>query len=378
MRLIPWMGGECQIRPFRHLPPGFPGSQEGFSFPPFLQYHVRRQGFHLVGKRMDADEILPGPPIQEGLGAADTEGPPSGHVPVLPEEVLRYLNPQGGQTIVDATLGVGGHSLLLAKAVGPTGQVIGLDHDQIMIARAIPRLRGLSFEAIHARFDMLPEILKSKKLQGVDGVLADLGICSEQLDEAGRGFSFTRSGPLDMRMDQSRGQSAADLVNHYSEYDLADLIFRYGEERFSRKIARYIVTRRGERRFDDTADLAAVVKRAISKKDPSGIHPATRTFQALRIAVNEELSVLEGFLGQLPSLVKPGGVAVIISFHSLEDRLVKNTFRQSEFWEILTKKPVMASESETANNPRSRSARLRAAKRIDPNQPKVYKGGKYR
>lgn len=372
------MGGESRIRPFRHLPPGFPGSQEGFSFPPLLSYHGKLQGTRIDGKRMDADEIDPVPPSQEVLGPSEKEEPPSGHVSVLASEVLSYLNPQVGQTIVDATLGVGGHSLLLARAVSPSGQVIGLDHDQIMIDRAIPRLRGLPFEAIHARFDMLPEILKSKNISGVDGLLADLGICSEQLDEAGRGFSFSRPGPLDMRMDQSRGQSAADLVNHYSEYDLADLIFRYGEERFSRKIARYIVTRRGERRFEDTADLAAVVRRAISKKDPSGIHPATRTFQALRIAVNEELAVLEGFLGKLHDLVKPGGVAVIISFHSLEDRQVKNTFRQSEYWEILTKKPVMAGELETARNPRSRSARLRAARRIDPNQPKVYKGGKYR
>ncbi len=327
---------------------------------------------------MDADEIQSAPSIPLVQGSEGKEGSLSGHVSVLPHEVISYLNPRDGQTIIDATLGVGGHSLLLARAVSPTGQVIGLDHDQNMIARALPRLSGLPFEAVHARFDMLPEILKSKKIPGVDGLLADLGICSEQLDDGGRGFSFSRPGPLDMRMDQSRGQSASDMVNHYSEYDLADLIFRYGEERFSRKIAKYIVHRRGERRFEDTADLAAVVRRAIPKKDPSGIHPATRTFQALRIAVNEELAVLEGFLGKLPEIVKPGGVAVIISFHSLEDRQVKNTFRQSEYWEILTRKPVMAGELEIANNPRSRSARLRAARRVDPNQPKIYKGGKYR
>ncbi len=303
---------------------------------------------------------------------------PAGHISVLPNEVMSYLNPQPGQTIVDATLGAGGHSLLMAKAMGPTGKIIALDHDQSMIDRAMARLTGLPVEAIHARYDMLTEILANKEITGVDGLLADLGICSEQLDEADRGFSFSRPGPLDMRMDQSRGQSASDLVNHLSEYDLADLIYRYGEERFSRKIARYIVTRRGERRFEDTADLAAVVRRAIPKKDPSGIHPATRTFQALRIAVNDELNALEGFLGRLHQNIKPGGVAVIISFHSLEDRLVKNTFRQSEYWEILTRKPIMASDDEQQTNPRSRSARLRAAKRIDPNQPKVYQGGKYR
>ena len=304
--------------------------------------------------------------------------PPPGHIPVLPVEVMAYLNPQPGQTVVDATLGAGGHSLLIAKAIGPTGKVIALDHDQSMIDRAMPRLAGYPVEANHARYDMLPEILAQRGISGVDGLLADLGICSEQLDSADRGFSFSRPGPLDMRMDQSRGQSASDLVNHLSEYDLADLIYRYGEERFSRKIARYIVTRRGERRFEDTADLAAVVRRAIPRKDPSGIHPATRTFQALRIAVNDELNALEGFLGRLQICIKPGGVAVIISFHSLEDRLVKNTFRQSEYWEILTKKPVMANDEEQNSNPRSRSARLRAARRIDPNQPKVYQGGKYR
>jgi 16S rRNA (cytosine1402-N4)-methyltransferase len=304
--------------------------------------------------------------------------PPAGHIPVLPVEVMAYLNSQSGQTVVDATLGAGGHSLLIAKAVGPTGKVIALDHDQSMIDRAMPRLAGYPVEAIHARYDILPEILATKAIPGVDGLLADLGICSEQLDAADRGFSFSRPGPLDMRMDQSRGQSASDLVNHLSEYDLADLIYRYGEERFSRKIARYIVTRRGERRFEDTADLASVVRRAIPRKDPSGIHPATRTFQALRIAVNDELNALEGFLGRLHDCIKPGGVAVVISFHSLEDRLVKNTFRQSEYWEILTKKPIMASDEEQNINPRSRSARLRAARRIDPNQPKVYQGGKYR
>lgn len=299
------------------------------------------------------------------------------HVSVLPREVLSYLSPQSGGTYVDATLGAGGHSRAIARQSAPDGRVFSLDHDPKMIERVLPTLAGLNIETIHARFDMLEDILKARKIGPVDGILADLGICSDQLDEADRGFSFSNSGPLDMRMDQSRGKTAADLVNQLSEYDLANLIFKYGEERFSRRVAGYIVQRRRERPFDSTADLAHVVRRAIPKRDPGGIDPATRTFQALRIAVNEELGVLECFLDRLDLCLKPGGIAVIISFHSLEDRLVKNAFKISEKWEILTKKPVMAQDDETASNPRSRSARLRAARKIDPEHPQPKKKGKY-
>jgi len=303
------------------------------------------------------------------------------HVSVLPAEVLEYLAPQPGATLVDATLGAGGHSRMLAQAVGKEGRVFSLDHDLKMIERTRPSfssLPGLNIEAIHARFDLLPEILASRNIGPVDGILADLGICSDQLDHGERGFSFNQSGPLDMRMDQSRGQTAADMVNQLSEYDLANLIFKYGEERFSRRIARYIVQRRTEAPFQMSADLAQVVRRAIPRRDPGGIDPATRTFQALRIAVNDELAVLERFLSRLELCLKPGGRAVIISFHSLEDRLVKTAFRQAEKWEILTKKPVMAGEAETQANPRSRSARLRAARTIDPSAPEIKKKGKYR
>lgn len=300
------------------------------------------------------------------------------HVSVLPAEVLEYLAPQPGATLVDATLGAGGHSRMLAQALGKDGRVYSLDHDPRMIERTAPSLAGQNIETMHARFDLLPEILESKKIGPVDGILADLGICSDQLDQGERGFSFSQSGPLDMRMDQSRGQTAADMVNQLSEYDLANLIFQYGEERFSRRIARFIVQRRSETPFQTSADLAQVVRRAIPKRDPGGIDPATRTFQALRIAVNDELSVLERFLSRLDICLKPGGRAVLISFHSLEDRLVKNAFRQPERWEILTKKPVMAGEAEIQANPRSRSARLRAARKIDPSQPETKKKGKYR
>jgi 16S rRNA (cytosine1402-N4)-methyltransferase len=283
------------------------------------------------------------------------------HVSVLPAEVLRYLAPAPGQTIVDGTVGAGGHARLLAERVAPGGKVIGFDRDAAMLDLARRRLEGLPVTLIHANFDELPRRLDAP----ADGVLADLGVCSDQLDAAERGFSFQTSGPLDMRLNPEEGEPASALLRRLSERDLADLIYRYGEERFSRRIARRIVETRKRTPLETTEQLADLVRRTVPR--PRGrrpaIDPATRVFQALRIAVNDELGALDRFLAALPDAVKPGGRAVVISFHSLEDRRVKQAFRQRQYWEVLTPKPVQAGDEEVRNNPRARSAKLRAARR---------------
>lgn len=288
------------------------------------------------------------------------------HVSVLPAEVLQALDPQPGQILVDATLGAGGHSRLLAERLGPEGRLIAVERDLTMIAQARQRLAGLPITFIHASFAQLREVLDHVGLTTVDGVLADLGICSDQLDLANRGFSFQQDGPLDMRMDVTEGEPASALLRRLGERELADLIYEFGEERFSRRIARRIVEQRGETPLETTAQLADLVRRCIPRpkgKRPT-IDPATRVFQALRIAVNEELTALDQLLEQLPGCLRPGGRAALISFHSLEDRRVKQAFRDRNTWEALTRKPVQASETEQAANPRSRSAKLRAARRV--------------
>jgi 16S rRNA (cytosine1402-N4)-methyltransferase len=293
------------------------------------------------------------------------------HVSVLPAEVLAALDPRPGQVFVDATSGAGGHSRLLAERVGPGGRVVALDRDPAMLALARPRLEGLPVTQVHEGFDRLADVLESLGIKEVDGVLADLGICSDQLDAADRGFSFGQSGPLDMRMDPTDGEPASDLLRRLPEKELADLIYEYGEERFSRRIARKIVEVRKEQPLETTAELAELVRRCLprpprqtNRRRPA-IDPATRVFQALRIAVNDELRALDHLLKALPTVVKPGGVAVVISFHSLEDRPVKQAFRERTLWQPLTKKPVTAGEDELRDNPRARSAKLRAARRLD-------------
>ena len=249
---------------------------------------------------------------------------------------------------------------LLAERLQPGGRLIGLDRDQTMLDLARPRLAGLPVTLIHAGFDRLGEVLEEQKIAVVDGVLADLGFSSDQMDTPERGFSFQQAGPLDMRLDRAEGETAADLVNRLSERDLADIIYQYGEERFSRRIARKIVEIRQTRPFETTAQLAEVVRRCVPGRGQR-IDPATRTFQALRIAVNDELAALDRLVKTLPECVKPGGRVAIISFHSLEDRRVKHAFRDKDRWEVLTKKPVQAGEQEANRNPRARSAKLRAA-----------------
>lgn len=285
------------------------------------------------------------------------------HVPVLPTETLALLDPQPGQTWVDCTTGAGGHTALIADRVGPTGRVVGLDQDAQMLDLARPRLAGRPVTLVRANFDQLSEVLANLGLAKVDGVLADLGFCSDQLADPARGLSFRDDGPLDMRLDATAGQTAADLVNTLSEGGLADLIFEYGEERLSRRVAKRIVERRRERRFETTADLAEVVRRCVPRS--GGLDPATRTFQALRVAVNDELGVLDRLLATLPAVVRPGGRVGMISFHSLEDRRVKHAFRVPEVWQVVTRKPVEATPAEAATNPRSRSAKLRVAQRVE-------------
>ena len=283
------------------------------------------------------------------------------HVPVLAADVLRLLDPQPGQTWVDCTVGGGGHSRLVAQRLGDSGRLVGLDQDPTMLELARPRLAGLPVTLVHANFDQLAEVLAGMGIEKVDGVYADLGFASDQVDRADRGFSFREDGPLDMRLDPTTGPTAADLVNTLSEAALADVFFEYGEERHSRRVARRVVERRTEKPFATTAELAEVVRRSVPRS--GGIDPATRVFQALRVAVNDELGALDRLLAVLPRIVKPGGRAGVISFHSLEDRRVKHAFRTAEVWQVLTKKPVEAGDAEVARNPRARSAKLRVAVR---------------
>lgn len=302
------------------------------------------------------------------------------HVSVLPDEVLAALEPRPGQVFVDATVGAGGHSRLLAERLGPAGRLIGLDRDASMLTLAAPRLEGRPATLVHANFDELPEVLGRLGVAAVDGVLADLGVCSDQLDQAERGFSFGRPAALDMRLDSGLGETAAALLRRLNERDLADLFWRYGEERFSRRIARRIVETRRLQPLQTTDQLAELVRRCVPRPRPGGrrkppIDPATRVFQALRIAVNDELGALDRLLAALPACLRPGGRAAIISFHSLEDRRVKTAFRDRTRWREWTRKPVQAGEEEVTRNPRARGAKLRAAVRLDPQAPQTTQDG---
>jgi len=281
------------------------------------------------------------------------------HAPVLPAETLRLLDPKPGETWVDCTVGAGGHSRLIAERLGAAGRLIGLDQDPTMLAIARERLAGLPVELVHANFDQIAEVLANRGAGRVDGLLADVGFASDQMENPARGLSFRADGPLDMRLDPTSGATAAEYVNELSEAALADVIFEYGEERHSRRVARKIVERRKVRPFETTADHVGEVRSCVPRS--GNIDPATRVFQALRIAVNDELGALDRLLAALPKVVRPGGRVGIISFHSLEDRRVKHALRDRDVWEPVTKKPVEASDEEQAANPRSRSAKLRVA-----------------
>ena len=291
--------------------------------------------------------------------------PTTRHVPVLLDQVLECLNPQPGSVFVDGTLGGGGHAQAIARRIGQSGRLIALDRDAGAWSMAEERLRGLPVEFIEANFCDLPELLAEMGVQQVDGILLDLGLSSDQLADAQRGFSFDAEGRLDLRFDRMKGEPASRLVNRLSADHLADLIFHYGEERFSRRIARAIVEQRHREPIETSQQLAELVRRtvpAIARKQR--IDPATRTFQALRIAVNDELKSLEIALRRLPDCLKPGGRLAIISFHSLEDRRVKEAFLEDTRLKALTKKPITPHEAEIARNPRSRSAKMRGAVRV--------------
>jgi 16S rRNA (cytosine1402-N4)-methyltransferase len=289
---------------------------------------------------------------------------PTQHVPVLAQEVVEWLRPEAGQTLVDGTLGGGGHTRLLAEAVGARGVVVAVDRDPMAVERTGAALGDLPVRAVHANYSDLPEVLESLEIKAVDGILLDLGLSSDQLVDANRGFSFQSAGPLDLRFDPTRGEPAWKLIERLSAEHLADLIYKYGEERYSRRIARKVVERRRRAPIETAADLARVVRSSVPRTRDERIDPATRTFQALRIAVNEELKWLEVGLRRLPGCLKPGGRLAVISFHSLEDRRVKEAYLRDERLKVLTRRPVRPGEEEIAGNPRSRSAKLRVAERV--------------
>ena len=294
------------------------------------------------------------------------------HVPVMTAEVLEFLRPERGGLFVDCTVGLGGHARAILEA--GAARLIGLDRDPDALARARDTLApvGDRVRLVHADYRALDEVLDREQVDLVDGTLADLGVSSLQLDAPGRGFSFQRDEPLDMRMDQRAGSSAADLVARSSERELADVIFQYGEERFSRRIARAIVAARQTAPIETTGRLAAIVRRAIPRRPgrrPMRIDPATRTFQALRIWVNQELDGLDRFLEAAVRRLREGARLVVLTFHSLEDRIVKHTLRALERREdvaarVLTKKAIIPTDDEVQKNPRARSAKLRAAERL--------------
>jgi 16S rRNA (cytosine1402-N4)-methyltransferase len=298
------------------------------------------------------------------------DSPAARHVPVMLDEVVEWLDPRPGQTLVDGTLGAGGHARALAQRVGPGGLVVALDRDPATLVAAERSLAGLSVKLVQANFCDLPEVLAELKLPAVDGVVLDLGMSSDQLADASRGFSFDAEGPLDLRFDPTEGEPAWRLLERLSAQRLANLIYEYGEERYSRRIARRIVEQRRQNPIRTARELAELVRRCVPRRGDR-IDSATRTFQALRIAVNDELKSLELALARVPDCLTPGGRLAVISFHSLEDRRVKEAFRDDPKWQVLTKKPLRARPEETAHNPRARSAKLRVAARCDAASSRV-------
>jgi 16S rRNA (cytosine1402-N4)-methyltransferase len=296
------------------------------------------------------------------------------HVPVLLDAVLRALEPRPGQTVVDCTLGLGGHSAEILHRIKADGRLIAIDFDPNNIAVARPNLEsvGGKFDIFHNNFAALPTVLAQAGVQRVDAVLADVGVASTQIDDPARGFSYRRPGPLDMRMDPTRGRPASALVNTMPERELAAALLDLGDEADAPEIARLIVERRKERPIETTQDLMAIVCAArdftLQRAAGAKLHPAARTFQALRILVNRELANLDRLLTVLPDCLKPGGVAAIISFHSGEDRRVKSAFLEGHragIYSEITRDPITADEKEQRANPRSRSAKLRSARLAD-------------
>jgi len=291
------------------------------------------------------------------------------HEPVLVAETLAWLAPQGGGTFLDCTLGLGGHARALLEA--GASRVIGIDRDREALAYAAGALQPWAsrVELVHGDYREASAVLASRGIATIDGALADLGVSSLQLDDETRGFSFRSDAPLDMRMDRTTGPTAAALLKDVSEAELADVLFQYGEERYARRIARAVVNERRWSPIETTGALATLVRRAIPRRGWQRIDPATRTFQALRIWVNRELEGLDRFLVEVAGLLRVSARLVVIAFHSLEDRIVKHTFRSLERGEslvlrVLTRRPVTPGDEEIARNPRARSAKLRAAERL--------------
>jgi 16S rRNA (cytosine1402-N4)-methyltransferase len=331
-------------------------------------------------------------------GGREVNNPSPRHVPVLLKEAIDFLNVRRGGTYIDATVGLGGHSYEIAKRLGAPGHLIGVDKDPAALEMARMRLSpwlekadssaALSsavademlarndkvedWPAITLLHGSFAEIANDQRPATIDGILADIGVSSLQLDDAARGFSFQADGPLDMRMDPHSERTAEQVVNHLDERELADVIYEFGEERRSRRIARAICRSRPIRTTAQLAEIVSAAARPMNrgqdKYDQRRIHPATLTFQALRIFVNRELDDLKALLDAAPRILKPGGRLVVISFHSLEDRIVKDAFREGsikdKYFRVLTKKPVVASELESDRNPRARSAKLRAAEKV--------------
>jgi len=294
------------------------------------------------------------------------------HIPVLAGTLAEQISlPQDG-VMVDVTIGHGGHSFLFGRTLGPEGVIVGLDVDKNAIRRAHFILKDIACRVILicANFSQISELVRKEGIERVDFILADLGVCSAHLADVRMGLSFQTDMPLDMRIDQRLKTTAADIVNEADEKSLADLIYKFGEDRGARRIARFIVRERRSRPITTTGQLAAIVCKALGRpgrKRRSRIHPATRTFQALRIAVNNELENLGKLLASVPELLSKNGRIAVISFHSLEDRLVKNDFKQNEsesIYKIITKKPIVPTREEIADNRRARSAKLRIAEKI--------------
>lgn len=312
------------------------------------------------------------------------------HRPVMAQEVLHWLAPRPGAVIVDGTLGGGGHAVQIARRISPGGRLVGIDRDPYALEHGARRVKDegpadVHMDFVQANYADLPGVLDSLGIHRVDGVLLDLGVSSPQLDDPERGFTYREDAPLDMRMNPQEGVSAADLVNQASEAELRRIIAEYGEERWAARIARFIVRRRQQKPLVTTGDLVEVIKAAVpAAARRQGPHPARRTFQALRIAVNDELGSLQRALEGAIERLKPGGRLVVISFHSLEDRIVKTTFKQAErgcrcppelpvcqcrrrpTLRVLTRRPQRPTQEEIQENPRSRSAKLRAAERVLP------------
>ena len=283
-----------------------------------------------------------------------------GHRAVLLNEALGYLDPRPGSMFIDATFGAGGHTRALLDGTAADGRVLALDMDEEALdagREELGQTYGSRIILVHANFKDIHQVAQNQDFMGVDGILADIGVSSMMFDDPGRGFSFMREGELDMRMDRSQGLTAAVIVNTYAEKEIADILYTFGEERRSRPIAHSIVRSRPLR---TTLDLSRAVERVLGAPRYGRIHPSTRTFQALRIAVNGELENLQLFLSSAPACLRPGGRLAVITFHSLEDRIVKNSFRSSAVaGRVITKKVITATPEEMDSNPRSRSAKLR-------------------